>query len=133
VAVIIMFHKRNNHVADANVYIKSATSSKSKSKIQRPSTEEEVNSALMRSARSNDEVAMRMLLANWARVDVADEGGWPVLMIAAISGNEEVVRMLLEKGAAVYATNKSLWWLPASTRGRSTKMRGRCYLRTGRR
>jgi len=66
----------------------------------------EVNSALFWNARTGDEEAMRLLLANGATMAVTDESGCPVLIIAAMHGNEGAMCLLLEKGAAVDATDK---------------------------
>jgi ankyrin repeat protein len=104
VAVIIIAKKRK-HVVVANAKVNSATSSKSKSKVQRPATGAEVNWELIWNVQNGDEEAKPLLLANGAKVDVTDESGSALLIIAASYGQEGVVRMLLEKGATVDAAN----------------------------
>jgi hypothetical protein len=56
-ASVLMANKRK-HVADANANINSPTCSKSISKVQRPATDADVNSALIRNAWNGDQEAI---------------------------------------------------------------------------
>jgi ankyrin repeat protein len=93
-----MANKRK-HVADANANLNS-------NRRRAAYAVNEVNSALFWNARTGDEAAMHLLLANGATMAVTDESGCPVLIIAAMHGNEGAMCLLLEKGAAVEARDK---------------------------
>jgi ankyrin repeat protein len=104
----VIIAKKRQHVADATANIGNVTSSKSKSqsKVQRPATDVEVNTTLIRYARNGDEEALCLLLANGDKVDVTDESGSTLLSIAARCGKEGAVCMLLKAGAAVKPPDK---------------------------
>jgi ankyrin repeat protein len=52
-----------------------------------------------------DEAGLRLALEQGLDVNLANQNGWTLLMLAAVEGNVPIGRLLIEKGASLDARN----------------------------